>query len=136
MDDPRIELPRLGLPVVPVVGGIMLAVGPFLRWVININGRTLQGLDYSPGDALYVLGGLAILVTLLSWENERRQNAAFLIVGALSLALVFHFVYIFQHDIHPTGLGWSDVREGFYVSGVGALLTALAGCPLVRKLVI
>lgn len=120
---------KLGIPLLPLLGAAMLTVGPFLRWLAERH-TTIQGFNTSQATALYVLGALVFVVTVLTKENDRRLSAALILIGALSLALVFHFVYVvFDQDIR-----WGVVREGFYVTGVGAFLTTLAGCPLFRQI--
>ena len=127
---------KLGLPLLALLGAAALVVGPFLRWLIQSNAlqtATLQGLYWSPTSALYVLGALVFIVTLVLKEKERQLSVALTVLGALCLALVFHFVYVVYDE---PALGWGDVREGFYVSAVGAFYTTLAGCPLFRRLMI
>jgi len=128
----KLKLPKLGLPLLPLLGAVMLAVGPFLTWASN-KFATVQGFDWKPATALYVFSALAFTIPVLAKENDRRLSAALTFLGALSLALVFYWVYgVFNEP----GLSWGDVREGFYVTGVGAFFTTLAGCPLFRRIVI
>jgi len=124
---------KLGLPLLPLLGAAALGVGPFLSWASVEMGGALQGLQvWPPASALYVLGALAFIVTLLAKGDEHRLSAALTFIGALSLALVFHFVYF----VFDQGVTWGNVREGFYVTGVGAFFTALAGCPLFRQIMV
>jgi len=120
---------KLGIPLLPLLGAAMLSVGPFLRWLSERN-TTIQGFNTTQATALYVFGALVFVVTVLAKGNERQLSAALTFLGALSLALVFQFVYV----VFDQGIRWGIVREGFYVTGVGAFLTALAGCPLFRKI--
>ena len=127
---------NLGLPLLALLGAAALVVGPFLRWLIQSNAlqtATMQGLYWSPTSALYVLGALVFIVTLVLKEKERQLSVALTVLGALCLALVFHFVYVVYDE---PALGWGDVRVGFYVSAIGAFYTTLAGCPLFRRLMI
>jgi len=127
---------KFGLPLLALLGAAALVVGPFLRWVFQSNDSqslTMQGLYWSPATALYVLGALVFVVTLVLKEKERQMSVALTVLGALCLALVFHFVYVVYDE---PGLAWGDIREGFYVSAVGAFFTTLAGCPLFRRLMI
>ena len=135
----RIALPKLGLPLIPLLGAVALSVSPFLHWVSERvwSSWTLQGLPWpESASALYVSGALVFLVTILARENERRLSAALAILGALSLGLVFTFTYKVIVYVPPWGgqIPWGDVREGFYVAGVGAFLTALSACPLFRRI--
>ena len=127
---------KFGLPVLALLGGLGLVVGPFLRWVFQANrvqSLTMQGLYWSPGSALYVLGAMVLIVTLVLKDKERQLSIALTLLGALCLALVFHFAYVVYDE---PGLAFGDIREGFYVSAGGAAFTTLAGCPLFRRLMI
>jgi hypothetical protein len=127
---------RFGLPVLVLLGAIGLVIGPFLRWVFQSNGfqsLTMQGLYWSPGTALYVLGVLVFIVTLVLKDKERLLSVALTVLGLACLALVCHFAYVVYDE---PGLAFGDIREGFYVSAGGAVFTTLAGCPLFRRLMI
>jgi hypothetical protein len=131
----RIGLPKLGLPLLPLSGAVALSVSPFLPWVPDGWWRSLGSLGWPHSEsALYVLGALVFLVTILARENERRLSTALAVLGALSLALVFTSAYKISIDEPP--IPWGDVGQGFYVAGVGAFLTTLAACPLFRRIVV
>jgi uncharacterized membrane protein (DUF485 family) len=140
----KIVLPKLGLPVLPLFGAVMLIVGPFLIWVRSsyeqlAQDHSYQGFtyDFSPWAVpLFVLGVITFVVLVLAKGNERRLSVLLTALGAVSLTLVFHFVYVYFTNYHHylAFKRWSDVREGFYVVGVGAFLVALSGCPLFRRI--
>jgi len=147
----KIKLPKLGLPLLPLLGAVMLIVGPFLAWTRSktlggYSGQityhvSYQGLTEFCGQAvpLFIFGAMVFVVMVLARGHERRLSALLTAIGALSLVLVFHFVYVFfdtyQHYDRFSG-GWGDVSEGFYVVGVGAFLVTLSGCPLFRRIVV
>jgi hypothetical protein len=138
MAEPEIkEKPaKLGLPLLVLLGAAGLVIGPFLRWVFQSNSfqsMTMQGLYWSPASALYVLGVLVFIVTLVLKDRERQLSIALIVLGAACLALVGHFAYVVYDE---PGLAFGDIREGFWVSAAGAFLTTLSGCPLFRKLMI
>ena len=147
----KITLPKLGLPLLPLLGAVMLIVGPLLVWVrakqfgdliVDHPSPSIQGLQYIQSIPLLVLGAMVFVVMVLAKGNERRLSALLTALGVMSLAFVFHFIYRFFDSYqnfysHTWGhVDWGDVREGFYVVGVGAFLVALSGCPLFRKIVI
>ena len=134
--EPQCKPCKLGLPLLALLGATALVVGPFLRWVFQSNQvqtLTMQGLYWSPGSALYVLGTLVFVMTIALKDKDRQLSAVLTILGALSLALVCHFAYVVYDE---PGLAFGDIREGFYVSAGGAVFTTLAGCPLFRRLMI
>lgn len=124
----------LGLPVMALLGAAALIIGPFFRWVFQSNDFqtvTMQGLYWSPGTALCVLGAMVFVMTFVLKEKEQQLSVVLTVLGALCLALVGHFAYVVCDE---PGLARGDLREGFYIAAAGGFFTFLAGCPLFRRL--
>lgn len=106
-----------------LVGALAMLVGPFLLWMKN-PGVSLQGLDWSTGPALFVLGALCFVALILVRNGGPLSGLAYVGLGFAGLALIFHFVYVF-YDVF--NLSWETVREGFYVAGTGSFLVFAGG---------
>lgn len=114
----------LGTPeILALVGALAMLAGPFLLWMKTL-GVSLQGLDWSTGPALFVLGALCFAALILVRNREPLSGLAYVGLGLCGLALIGHFIYCFYDAFN---LNWGVIREGFYVAGTGSLLVFAGG---------
>lgn len=114
-----IEMPE----ALAIVGALAMLVGPFLLW-IKTPAMSLQGLDWSTGPALFVLGALCFGALILVRNGDYLSGLAYIGLGFVGLALIFHFVYVF-FDMFD--LSWETIGAGFYVTGMGSFLVLAGG---------
>ena len=73
---------------VPLVAGVVLAVSAFLPWVI-IGDTSLKGVPDVPAIWVAGLGALASVLALLSLVTRRNSRHPLLLVGLISLGIMF-----------------------------------------------
>jgi hypothetical protein len=103
------------------VGSFLLLLGPLLAWASARFGSATLGLQL-PSGAVVLAAGILLLVTLVLSRTGTpgAWGIVTLLLSALSLTLVFQSMYW----INDQGFA---IREGVYISMVGALLTACGG---------
>ena len=105
-----------------LIGALALLVGPFLTW-IDVLGQPAQGLYWSQGVALYVLGAISLAAVIVARNLGRVSAMVYVGLALCAGAIVGHFVYI----IYDLDLDWADLAEGLYVAGAGAVLVLVGG---------
>lgn len=112
-------------PVVALVsvGSLMLVLGPLLAWVSARFGAATLGLQMPSGAAVLAAGVLLLVTLVLSRTGmPGAWGIVTMLISALALILVFQSMYwINDQAVDLT------IREGVYVSMVGALLAAVGG---------
>jgi Zn-dependent protease with chaperone function len=112
-------------PVVALVsvGSLMLVLGPLLAWVSARFGAATLGLQMPSGAAVLAAGVLLLVTLVLSRTGmPGAWGIVTMLISGLALVLVFQSMYwINDQAVDLT------IREGVYVSMVGALLTAVGG---------
>jgi hypothetical protein len=101
------------------VGSFLLLLGPFLAWSVGRVGAATLGLGWTGGPVVLAAGILLLVALVLSRTGTPGAwGIIMLLLSALVLALVFQSMYVINnYDL--------TIREGVYVSMVGALV---AGC--------
>jgi len=112
-------------PVVAMVSvaSLMLVLGPLLAWVSARFGAATLGLQMPSGAAVLAAGVLLLVTLVLSRTGmPGAWGIVTMLISALALILVFQSMYwINDQAVDLT------IREGVYVSMVGALLAAVGG---------
>jgi hypothetical protein len=103
------------------VGSLLLLLGPFLAWWSRPHIPATLGLGMTGGPVVLAAGVLLLAVLVLSRTGTPGAwGIVMILLSALALALVFQSMYVINnYDLDLT------IREGVYVSMVGALV---AGC--------
>lgn len=105
------------------VGSLLLLLGPLLAWVSARFGAATLGLQMPSGAAVLAAGILLLVTLVLSRTGTPGAwGIVTLLLSALALTLVFQSMYW----INDRGVDLT-IREGVYISMVGALLTACGG---------
>lgn len=73
---------------VPLVAGVLLSISAFLPWVI-VADVTMRGVPDVPGLWIVGLGALAAVLALLSLITRRNSRHPLLLVGLVSLGIMF-----------------------------------------------
>jgi len=73
---------------VPLVAGVVLSVSAFMPWV-NVSGVSMSGVPDVFGLWIVGLGAIAATLALLSLITRRNSRHPLLIIGLLSLGIMF-----------------------------------------------
>ena len=127
--------------VLALIGGVLLAVGPFLPWM-TMGMLSADGLVKTSGDAqvLIVLGVLGTVFPLMSFARPDAAHGLLAVMAGLVAAKLMHkytIRLIEQCDSMPPGLR-PELGAGVYLCWagiglliVGGMMSGLRG--LVRK---
>ena len=110
------------------IGAVALIVSVFLFWMNGVGGASpVQGIDdvtLSLSMQLLFLVGLLCISAFAARSRGLLPALAFIGLGFAGLAVVGIFAYDYFAQAHG-GIG--DLREGFFVAGLGALLVFVSG---------
>ena len=73
---------------IPLTAGVVLTVSAFLPWVV-VEGESMKGVPDVPGLWIAGLGALAAVLAFLSLITRRNSRHPLLIVGLVSLGIMF-----------------------------------------------
>jgi hypothetical protein len=111
---------------VPLAAGVALSISAFLPWVI-VAGVSLRGVPDVPGLWIAGLGALAAVLALLSLITRKNSRHPLLLVGLVSLAIMFLSWRILPRSAGERAL---TVAQAFAIvegHAVGEIPTASAG---------
>ncbi len=134
---------------VPVVAGLVLIASTFLPW-ISIGEETLRGIPSVPALWVAGLGGIAVVLAVLSLITRRNSRHPLLVVGLIALGIMVLSWRVLPRSVADRALSLSQaiaivegtevgaepeafIGYGIYVGVAASAVIALFGLTIVVK---
>ena len=118
--------PGMRAYIVPLVAGPILALSPFLPWV-RVGDLSLAGVPDTMAVWVVALGVLASVFAFLSLVTRRNSRHPLLLVGLVSLALMFLSWRLMPQEVAERALTRSQAMAIVENEPLGSAPTAIVG---------